>query len=491
MKSLITFSVIILIVKFNALAQTQINVIKKPAWNIKTSYDSKYGSKLDIAGNALAMIVDVPKADFAVVIVDDKLNQKSITPLSGFPMAIGKFKNSILVVASSDRSFLTSFENKFIGYLLDETTGKLIMQKIIYEGKKDYFEQPDFFFSEDGSYFKMSVRLTNMKRTIHFGSTAKEFKSSQSYTIIEYNSNLEQAQKMEPQMPAGDTWNASCAKDGTFIISTFDTENRKINIATYLSSNPKPLKVVSMPIDLYKDKDDEVSSITCASSKTPLINYVALFYRNSNKEFSSYIARVDFNTGTYILAKEIFDNDHIKALRKSFVPVNKKIDDIEFKNPKYMNIRHLEEYNDKLLVSIASKYTMSSQYQTITFDGSVLMNIYDQALKPLYYQFIPRNYKSQLSEGSKVSYNLKDNVLRILANQQDGLLSVSTIYTEMDLNSGKINKMNFIPKNDIKSSYYANTEAVSWLNESFITPFVERAGSFSKRVDIQILQMKY
>ena len=500
MKIKLTFSLLFLFFQFNTFAQTQINVIKKPSWNIRASYDSKYGSKIDLSGNAIAMIVDVPKADFAVVTIDDKLSQKWLTELSGFPMAIGKFKNNIMVIAAADRSYFKSFSNQFKAYLLEEKTGKLISEKIIYDGSKDFVETPEFFFSEDGAYFKMATRLTALKRKVHIGLPVvgfftalkmdKDFNESQSYTVIDFNDKLEQIQKMEPDMPDGDTWKASCGDDGSFIISTVDASKGKCNVAIYLSSNPSPLKTVSIPLDAFNQ--DEISSISFASSKKPLVNYIGIFYKNANKERSTLIARIDFNNGTYTSTKEVFDKAHIKELQKSFVPVNKKFNDLAFSDIKYMNIRHIAEYNNTLIVTISPRFSVTSSHGSITSEGSMLMNAYDAQMIPLYHQFLPRDYTSSIAgEGSEVSFKLAEKTLRILANQKDGLTAVATIYAEMNLESGTINKINMISKDDIKNSYYANTESISWLNGSFVIPFVERMGIFSKKVDLQLLQLKY
>lgn len=499
MKIKLILSLSIIFLQFNTFAQQQINVIKKPMWNIRASYDSRYGTKVDLSGNAIAMIVDVPKADFGVVTVDDKLSQRWLTTLTGFPMAIGKFKSNIMVVASTDRSYFKSFANQFVAYLLEEKTGKILSQKIIYDGSKDFIEAPEFFFSNDGSYFKMASRLTGAKRKVHVGlpvvgiltalKIEKDFNESQSYTVIDFNDKLEQIQKMEPDMPDGDTWKASCGDDGSFIISTVDASKGKCNVAIYLSSNPSPLKTVSIPLDAFNQ--DEISSISFASSKKPLVNYIGIFYKNANKERSTLIARIDFNNGTYTSTKEVFDKAHIKELQKSFVPVNKKFDNLEFSDAKYMNIRHISEYNNTLLVAISPKHSVSSSHGSFTSDGSVLMNGYDAQMKPLYHQFMPRTYASgTMGEGSELSFNQAENTLRILANQSDGG-SVATMYAEMDLKSGAISKINMIPKDDIKNSYYANTESISWLNNSFVIPFVERMGVFSKKVDLQLLQLKY
>jgi len=483
---------------FSVSAQNQIGVIKKPEWNSISSFDSRYGSKVNI-GNSVSMIVNVPKADFAVVTIDDKMSQKWLTPLTGFPMAIGRFKNQVLVIAASDRSFFKSFTNIFKAYLLDEKTGKIISDKIIYQGSNDYVEAPDFFFAKDGSYFKMATRLTAMKRKVHIGlpivgalsalKMEKDYKATINYTLIDFNDRLEQIQKITPVMPKGDSWNAYCGEDGSFMISTINQTEGRCNLALYLTNNPEPLKIISIPVDFYKNP--EVASMSFASSKTPLVNYFAFIYKNASKDQSILVSKIDFKEGTFAVNKEVLSKEHIKELQKSFVPMNKKFDELHFDNISAMNISHLEEYNDKLLLTVSPDYTVMYNSTAISYSGSVLMNVYNQNVNLLYHQFVPRDYRSSTGEGSEVAFNLKENNLIILANNKDGGNSVATIYSEMDLNTGKILKINLIPKDNIKGSYYASTNGISWFKDSFSIPYLERQGMFSKQIDVQLLQLSY
>jgi len=483
---------------FTVSAQNQIGVVKKLEWNSISSFDSRYGSKVNI-GNSVSMIVNVPKADFAVVTIDDQMSQKWLTPLTGFPMAIGKFKNNILVIAASDRSFFKSFTNIFKAILLDEKTGKILSDKTIYQGSDDYVEAPDFFFAKDGSYFKMASRLTAMKRKVHIGlplvgalsalKMEKDYKATVNYTMIDFNDRLEQIQKTTPVMPKGDSWNAYCGEDGSLMISAIDKVQGKCNLALYLTNNPEPLKIISIPVDFYKN--GEVTSINFASSKTPLVNYFAFVYKDASKEQSIFVSKIDFKGGTFAINKEVLSKEHIKELQKSFIPTNKKFDELQFDNISSMDIRHLEEYNDKLLLTLSPEYTIMYNSTAISYSGSILINVYNQNVNLLYHQFVPRDYRSITGEGSEVAFNLKENNLRILANHKDGGNSVATIYSEMDLNTGKILKINLIPKDNIKGAYYASTNAISWFKDSFIVPYLAHQGMFSKQIDVQLLQLSY
>lgn len=484
-----------------SFAQSQLQVLKKPQWNIISSSDSRYGTRLNLNDDNVAMIVNVPKADFAVVAIDNKLQQKWLVTLDGFPMAMGKFKGNILVVAATDYSYSKSFTNTFIGYLIEEKTGKVITKKNLYNGTSDYMEEPQFFFANDGSYFKMTVRLTAMKKKSRVNSTLlplvtyfsnlgtdKDFATTVDYNLIDFDSQLEQAQKTNPIMPLGETWDAYCAEDGTLLILTRDSKLAQCNLAFYTSGKREPLKTIMVPVDFYKKTRG--GNVQFASSEAPLVYYFSLVYQNVNQDASLLVAKIDFRDNTTTIEKEIMDKAHTKELIKSFVVVNKKFDDIYFSSA-YLDVKSIKEYGSQVLVAVSPNYTVSYQRSSYNADESVLLNVYDQKLKQQYHQFIPRYYGSLKGEGSQIAFSLKGDLLRMVANQKRGLGAVTTRYAEMDMKSGKILKLVELPKDDIRNQYYADTEAMWWQNSSFTLPFVERRGWFSDKVDMQFLQLSY
>jgi hypothetical protein len=476
-----------------ALGQTQVGIIKDPQWNLVAAYNNKFKNTINLSDNSLAMVVGIPKADFAVVNIDSKLAQKWLTQLSGYPLTIGKFKNTILVVAASDKSFLKSFGGSYKAYLLEEKTGKILSEKIIYEGNKEFIEDPDFFFATDGSYFRMSVRLTLMKRKtgiLAVYQSDKSYPKTQDFSIINYDGNLNQREIVHPRMPEGTQWITSNGPDGSLFIATVDNKGGKISAATYISNSADPLKTVTIPMDIRKGK--EINSILSTAGSAPFINYLAVVYENSDKETTLLTSKIDFKDGTSKVTKEVFDSKYIKELKKSFVPVNKKFDDLEFTKIEFLGVKHIIEYGDKLLVGVAPCFFQASNSVAATFDGSLLMKVYDQDLKGLYHQFIPRTYMSVDGEGSKIAFSLTGNTLRMVANRRSGSLSaVSSLYGEMDFLTGKMLKFNKVPDKDIKSGLYVNTESVTWLNESFILPYYDKQRVLRTTIDVQMQLLNY
>lgn len=478
---------------FKSVGQTQVGLIKDPQWNLVNAYNNKFKNTINLSDNSLAMVVGIPKADFAVVSIDHQLNQKWLTPLNGYPLTIGKFKNNIMVVAASDKNFFKNFGGSYKAYLLEEKTGKVLSEKIIYEGNKDFIEDPDFFFANDGSYFRMSVRLTLMKRKTGIMAvyqSDKSYPKTQAFSIINYDANLNQREIIQPRMPEGEQWITSNGPDGSLFIATVDNRGGKISAATYISNSADPLKVVTIPIDIRKGK--EINSILSTAGAKPFINYLAVVYENSDKEMTLISAKIDFKDGTSKLAKDVFDNKRIKELQKSFVPVNKAFDDLQFTKIEYLGVKHIIEYGDKLLVGVGPSFFQSSNNIAVTFDGSLLMKVYDQEMKEMYHQFIPRTYMSLDGEGSKVAFSLKGNTLRMVANMRNGSLStLSSLFAEMDFTTGKMIKTNKIFDKEIKRGFYVNTESVTWLNESFILPYYDKPRIFKMTLDAQMQLLNY
>lgn len=484
------FALILLFITFQlaAIAQNQIGIIKKPEWNSSSSPYTKQGSAVALSNNSSAMLVDMPKSDFAVVNFDDRLNQKWITPLKGYALAIGEFKGNIIAVAATEGSLLKSFNSIFKAYILEAATGKILKEKIIYQGTDEYFEDPDFFFAEDGSYFKMASRITGLKRKSLFTgfiNTDKKYLSTLQFNIMSFDAELNISDRISPIMPDGESWQSQCNKDGSFIITAIDEKSSKINVGTYLFSQREPLKVISIPMDF--GKDFEYSPIKIASSKSPLQNYISSVYRNSKKEYVLLIAKLDFKDGSLQKKVEILDNNYFKSRAKSYVVVNKEVGKVSFGDEEFSRVNSIEEFDNKILVSLSQRILQAPYF---TADYSVLLNVYDTQLQAKYQQIFPRFYRSAFGAGSDVAYAVNGKNLRILANAGSGN-SVDVHYGEMSLEDGHLTKLNLITKEGIKSDYYANTKSIAWNKKSFMIPYFDQIGMLKFKVNIQLQLLTY
>lgn len=438
------------------------------------------------------MIVHVPNADFAVLSINDKLIEQWTSPLMGYPLAIGKYKENILIIAASEKTFFKTFSGSYKAYLLDKITGKILMEKVIYDSNKDFVEKPEFFFASDGSYFRMSVRLTTVKRRSSLWAlyASDDYRETQGYSIINFDDQFNQRQTITPAFPDGEVWTSSSSLDGDVFIAAVSRSSGVINAATYTSTSAQPLKSISIPLDLRKGS--KVKSILSVAGAKPFINYLAVIYTDQDKEIALLTVKINFASGTFESTKEVFDGEHVKMLKKSFQAVNKKFDDLQFSMIDYLGIKHMEEFGERLMVTVSPAYILPSKAGSGTMEGSLLINVYDPHLKQIYHQFIPRTYLSYLGEGGAVAYSLSSNILRIIANMKAGsFTSVSSLYAEMDFNTGQMLKMSEIPGDDIKKGLYVNTESVSWLDGLCILPYIDKQRVLRITRDAQIQVLSY
>lgn len=476
------------------LAQTQLGIIKDPKWNVSAGFQSVTGSTLRLSDRNMAMIVNMPEGDFAVTGIDDKLNQSWLSPLSGFPLGFGLFKDQILVVAAADKSFFKNFSGAYKAYLLDKNSGKLLSEKIIYTSNPDFIEEPELYFAKDGSYFRMSVRLTAMKRKVSIlavSTSDKAFRNTQGYSVVNFDDQMNQRQKIQPQFPDGETWTASNSTDGSLFITVVNSTAGKINAGMYTSTGAEPISTVSIPLDLKKGS--EIQSIRSLSGAQPFINYLSVVYVDQNKEVALLTTKINFANKTFESVKEAFDSKHVKMLEKAFVAVNKKYDDLQFSKLEFLSIKHMQEFENNLLVSVAPGYEQRGGSGAGNFEGSILINVYDQDFKSAYHQFIPRTYMSVSGEGSEVSYSLSSsNTLRMVANVRPGSLSgLSSVLAEMNFKTGQMLRLNRIPGDDVKSGFYVHAPSVIWLNDVCILPYFDRQRVLRTTRDVQLQLLKY
>jgi hypothetical protein len=103
---------------------------------------------------------------YDMIAVSDQMQVLWTTQMKGHPVFGAKFKGKILSVASTEYSGMKSSNNTYNGYVIDPATGKVLVEKVIYDGSSAYMAFP-YISTGDGDYFKMAIRQTGMERRVH------------------------------------------------------------------------------------------------------------------------------------------------------------------------------------------------------------------------------------------------------------------------------------------------------------------------------------
>ncbi len=124
---------------------------------------------------------------FELLAIDDKMQVLWRISLSGGEAMSGVFKGNILATSATGKSKKGPMD--YNAYLIDAQTGKLLLQKQIYESTYETWEVPQTLFAKDGSWARLVVRQTTVKGQ---GWIVKsDLMATRQLTVFELNDKLE------------------------------------------------------------------------------------------------------------------------------------------------------------------------------------------------------------------------------------------------------------------------------------------------------------
>ena len=441
-----------------------------------------------LTDHASVMVQAIDDENFELVAIDDKMQVLWRTTLKGVSIGAGLFKGRILVVSASGTSPFKGLTGPFTGFLLDAQTGKLQVQKTIYDSNPDTQELPRTFFNSDGSDFKLVIRQTNASRSFPFMASLSYNKNlvatmeTKDFTIITLDDRLD-VTTLKPKIPDGYFLNMKCNNRGDLFISAY-LENKNIKIFLYEKGKIDPSEI-TQAIDLVKPKDDLNAAMGVSQDDGNII-YYAQVHNNQNNERELSVIKFDFNNHTSTIVNEVFDKSHIKNIEKSYVPLDKTLDKPEIKdaNNKYnLGVRHIEENHGSVLVTLSnSDFGEKRNFDESPFslirlenkhlhefkESSLVINGYDVNLNPKLQQVLAVHYYWE--QPWTAGYHIDNNSFYVVANTtQPNHFSVCA---QLDLKTGKWIKIEKLPfeRNRIASN------KILWFKNSFIIPSIERVG---------------
>jgi len=435
---------------------------------------------------------------FDLMGVNDQMQVVWKTSLQGHPIKVAKFKNNIVIVASTDYSKMKFTNNTFNAFLVEPLKGKLIVQKQIYNGTDDFMEFPEVS-TGDGDFLKFTIRQSAFSRSVHFDlygfsitKFIKEINKTTDLETFEFNSKLEQVSSFKPQIAGGTyvktTWN----KYGDMFIAWLNGPT--VEVYQYENGKTSPSNQLNLDISFKEDDrlipGNSIKFTPDENNRTAI--YYALVYYNEDKEGTLGIGKFDFASGKKPFITEPLTKAHLKELTKSYVSVNKKIDD-----PKLMlfaiGIRYIKEIDGKLIVTLSS---LDGQQSGINAGGawmsetSTLINIYDTDLNLKFQNIMPGGY-SYPNIVMQTSYKLVDKKLNVFCNYKSGALTMNGLYGSLDLTTGGWDKITILPKKKLNNGAYANGNGLMWFGSSYIVPYCDPKTLKYYKFDVSLQQNDY
>ncbi|MFB9843663.1 hypothetical protein [Mucilaginibacter ginsenosidivorans] len=448
------------------------------------------------------MSVNTDNENFSLTAINDQVQSVWQSSLPGYVITVRKFNGKILAVAASEFSKIKQTNNTFKAYILDPATGKTLAEKVIFDGVQDHMAFP-FVFTGDGDTFKLAVRESGFERRLHvampsllgivsMNSYIKQFNETKNLDVIDVNDKLEVVNKIKPVIGPGIFIGLTANNAGDLFVAW--DNNGKMDITKYDKGKATPAKTITGDVILGDDALDSFGGndiVIRASKNNNNILYYSLVFRNPDKETELGIGRLDFSTGAKKYVNELFTKDHVKAMKKSFVPVNKKMDSPDLGSVKSLNLRSFGESDNGLIAALTSTATSSGMNGgTWETENSIVVNGYDLDLTPKFQQLIPTGYTIP-NRHLPLGFYFNKSSLYIISNDKRGMTTLNGTYSMINFATGKCEKMYWLSKKKIGNSHPAASHAVLWFANSFVVPYMDMKGITGSRYDITLQQNAY
>jgi hypothetical protein len=450
--------------------------------------------KLD--DHTYVMLTNIDNDNFELIAIKDNMEVLWRSKFSGYAIGAGKFEGQILAVSATGyaekNGLLSPFvEKRYISghynaFLINVETGKLILQKEIYNSPTEQQQAPSFFITRDGLKFSLVIeQIDDKEATTVFG---KKQNVVSSLTIVTANDKLETptARHITP--------------DGSFIALTynnnadlfvFDVEpdNKTLKASKYEAGKAQSSGSILQDIDLRSKPEIDYSGCFVAPSPTDNnVAYCALTHSNPGNDHELTVTKFNFGNHSGQIINEVFDKKHVRTIEKDFVPFDKKLDKpiIGFDN-EYLDVRYIEEYKGTLLVTLSE--WSSDRLSAGSFasgDLSIVINGYDLNLKQKFQQVMPTHYGFYFP--FSVAYHTDNTSLYVVANTAShGLVP---LYGQLDLNTGSWLKMEKLEKGDFGKYDYSGYTTM-WFKNGFIVPYTNLKNWASIKLIVDLAAYPY
>jgi hypothetical protein len=312
----------------------------------------------------------------------------------------------------------------------------------------------------------------------------KEYNETRNLQVVEYDDKLDSVKAFKPVISNGIFVSLAWNKHADLFISWLNGPS--IEVYKYDAGKTTPSNQLTVPIGLETKKSfvpkDKLFMQPANDNSNVL--YYSIFYSGQDSPELG-LGKFDFATGKTSFIRQEISKNSLKALKKSFVPVNKDLDDVDLGNAGGMDIKYMSETNGNIIVALASNYTLWTKDATYRGEDAVLINGFDQSLQLKYQQLLPANSK-HAGVMLQTGYHVKNNKLYVLANGKKGMRTIVGVLGMMDITSGKWEQMRYLSKKDLGTTDYAEGPSILWFGKSFIVPYLSPKTFSMSKMDLAL-----
>jgi len=434
---------------------------------------------------------------FELVGMNDQMQTVWRSTFKGYPYGSAKFKGNVVTLASTEYNLNKGANNTYNAFLVDVSTGKIIIQNQIYSIADTYRQIPQLF-TGNGNFCTVVIRQSDLeiksalRSYFSFTSDAKPYNTTNDMQAIELGDKMEVVNSFKPEVAAGLYIGTAANNKGDIFISSLNETT--VEAYKYEKGKNTPSKKLSIDVPAVKIElntiEHHVTGLV-ADEKDENKVYYAIIYKNKNKTTELNVGKLDFSNGKENSVTEEFNKKELKRLEKSYVGVNRKINDPDLSSFQ-MELKYLNEVKGKLVVALGSFMEEVYDRVTYTIDYAVLINGYDPDLNQKFQQLMPVKDTNPFVAVNN-GYHIIGDKLNIACNYTSGTFNAhGQAIGIMDLNTGAWDKMEILSKKHINNSDFLNGNGVMWFGNSYIVPYCNPKSMVSYyRSEITLQQNQY
>ncbi|PWG78185.1 hypothetical protein [Pararcticibacter amylolyticus] len=494
---------------FFANAQTELKTIPDVKFRIN---NNRFTGKAEAAvvnfgnGTTIALTGDNKGENYAVVSLTPDYQFKWKTAISGEPFCIARLGDKVIVAAATDKSYFKSYTNQYLAFLIDPASGKVLMQKEIYNGSKDFMEYPQFYTSESGKFFKFSVRVTSVKRKVHIGLpgigslvTMKRLEDQasnlQGFALISVNEKLE-TKRVDPVLSRGRYFKSVSNENGDVFLFTMK-DKASFQISRYEEGAKEAAKTIDQSLggelkNLLAAEGVKEEVLSECDGTNPLSVYWAMMV-NAGKGTTLLLSKLNFADGTSRIAEQLFTNDKLKELKKQFKEINKDVDQVDMGSSESVALHSLRVFGDRVLVTTGSETVLVGGNSANYNYSSEVVSSFGKDLTLNYQLVLPNRFyvKGPAASYGKAELNRTGDVVRFIANADKGMASFNGIYGEFNAENGQMLKLAVIPRGKADKAAFIDGRTIIWSDKGYTLQFCELNGWTGSEKEVTLKQYAY
>lgn len=442
--------------------------MNRPAWPVEeySPYKNSDGdfkaSILMLSPTEAVALVTLNGNEYGIIKINDKLKTQWRTSLRGVPHRVLKFHDNLLVLAAAERR-----GDAAIAYLLNPQNGKIIKQAAIFEKLADPADKDvtiKALQNTASSDVKFAVRYSDKKAPdLTLG-----------LNIVSFNDDLEITST--DKIPLGTTGQfVNCALNsrGDLIFLSAE-DNNQFKAQSFRAKTWIPQK--KLFFSFQPRKKSRFLADLYLSELNPDVAFVYIDYKNEEKDDIRAIHKLDFENEKVFSYEKTLNKDFIKEAKSGFEVINKKIDKPDYGDWDKMKVIDIIDNGESVLVAQEVRYSYDSpspnSLRTYWTTGDGLLVLLDKNMKPVSQTIIPKRFRINVPVGVSSSIHIRDNKILWLSGYDKGS-GRTAIYARIDIQTGKLEKIEELTKKDIKGRYPADPQATLWFKNNFILSYLD------------------